>query len=182
MYHAFLVLLDLIESITGRQSYCVGYTVTGRFIAPYCALLYKNGALRAADAVPLTLLTRALYFLNLLRPWRLHSCDPSGSHWAAPHISPMRISFVFLTVLSLSLSLRTRARVFILEDQWRGDDFFRDWNWETENDPTHGRINYVSRDDAISKHLAYSTFCPQVASPLVVARWMIKPIFSAEWI
>jgi len=74
----------------------------------------------------------------------------------APHISIMRISFVFLTVLSLSLSQRTRARVFILEDQWRGDDFFRDWNWETENDPTHGRVNYVGQAEAISKNLAYT--------------------------
>ena len=95
------------------------------------------------------------------------------------HISTMRISFVFLTALSLSLSQRTRARLFILEDQWRGDDFFRrGWNWETENDPTHGRVNYVSQAEAISKNLAYSMFCPQVASSLVVVRVVMEPNFQ----
>jgi len=85
----------------------------------------------------------------------------------------MRFSFAFLTVLSLSLCQRTRAKVFILEDQWRGDDFFqKDWNWETGNDPTHGRVNYVGRDEARSKNLAYSTFCPQVASSRLVVRVM----------
>jgi hypothetical protein len=85
----------------------------------------------------------------------------------------MRFSFAFLTVLSLTLSQRTIANVFILEDQWRGNDFFQGWNWETGNDPTHGRVNYVSQGDAIGKNLAYCTFYPQVASSPLVARVMI---------
>ena len=79
----------------------------------------------------------------------------------------MRSSFAVLIVLLLALSQRTTANLFILEDQWRGNDFFQGWNWETENDPTHGRVNYVSQSEAMSKNLAYCTFYPKVAfSPL----------------
>lgn len=66
----------------------------------------------------------------------------------------MRSSHVVLAVLSLSLSQCASAS-FYLKDKWVGDDFFRDWNWETENDPTQGRVNYVSQAEAIAKNLSY---------------------------
>jgi len=68
----------------------------------------------------------------------------------------MHINFAFLAALSLSLSQRARGKTYYLKDQWRGDDFFQGWTWETEDDPTHGRVNYVSQDEARSKHLAYA--------------------------
>ncbi|KAI0294921.1 concanavalin A-like lectin/glucanase domain-containing protein [Russula brevipes] len=67
----------------------------------------------------------------------------------------MRTGYAFLAALSLSLT-RCASGTFLLEDQWIGSDFFRDWNWETSNDPTHGRVNYVSQAEAISKNLTYS--------------------------
>jgi len=71
--------------------------------------------------------------------------------------STMHVNFAFLAALSLSLSQRAIGKTFYLKDQWRGNDFFQGWNWETENDPSHGRVNYVSQGEARSKHLAYGT-------------------------
>ena len=69
----------------------------------------------------------------------------------------MHIGFAFLAALSLSLSQRARGKAFYLKDQWRGNDFFQGWNWETEDDPSHGRVNYVSQGEARIKHLAYGS-------------------------
>jgi len=70
----------------------------------------------------------------------------------------MRHGHVFIAALSFTLFQHTRANIFYLKDQWRGDDFFQGWNWFTEDDPTHGRVNYVGEDEARSKHLAYGMF------------------------
>jgi hypothetical protein len=70
----------------------------------------------------------------------------------------MHVGYAFLAVYSLSLIQRTGANIFYLKDQWRGNDFFQGWNWETENDPTHGRVNYVSQDEAIYRNLACGTY------------------------
>jgi len=59
----------------------------------------------------------------------------------------------FLAALSLALSQCASAS-FYLKDKWVGDDFFQDWNWGTKNDPTHGRVNYVSQAEAIAKNLS----------------------------
>ncbi|KAI0279493.1 hypothetical protein BGY98DRAFT_1176009 [Russula aff. rugulosa BPL654] len=66
----------------------------------------------------------------------------------------MRSGIAFLAALLLSLS-QCASSSFYLKDNWIGNDFFRDWNWETENDPTHGRVNYVSQTEAIAKNLSY---------------------------
>jgi hypothetical protein len=68
----------------------------------------------------------------------------------------MRSGHVFLAALSLSHS-QCASATFYLKDKWVGNDFFRDWDWVTENDPTHGRVNYVSQADAIAKNLSYGT-------------------------
>jgi len=38
-----------------------------------------------------------------------------------------------------------------------GCDFFEEFNWETIDDPTHGRVNYVSLEEAKAKNLTYAT-------------------------
>jgi len=38
-----------------------------------------------------------------------------------------------------------------------GSDFFKEFNWESENDPTHGRVNYLTLDQAKAKNLTYAT-------------------------
>jgi len=68
----------------------------------------------------------------------------------------MHSGHAFLAALSLSLTQCPSAS-FYLKDKWVGDDFFRDWNWEAKNNPTHGRVNYVSQAEAIAKNLSYGT-------------------------
>ena len=72
----------------------------------------------------------------------------------------MRSGHAFLAALSLTLSQCASAS-FHLKDKWVGNDFFRDWNWETVDDPTHGRVNFVSQAEAIAKHLSYGTSSPR---------------------
>jgi hypothetical protein len=87
----------------------------------------------------------------------------------------MRTGYAFLTVLFFSLT-RCVSAFFYLKDQWVGEDFFHGWDWETENDPTHGRVNYVSQADAINRHLAYGILSPPSPPPTPV----IESSFSGE--
>lgn len=36
-----------------------------------------------------------------------------------------------------------------------GSGFFDEFNWETEDDPTHGRVNYLNLEEAKAKNLTY---------------------------
>jgi hypothetical protein len=66
----------------------------------------------------------------------------------------MRTGYAFLlAALSLSLTQLARADIFYLKDQWSGNDFFQGWNWETSDDATHGRVNYVGLEEAQRKNL-----------------------------
>ena len=66
----------------------------------------------------------------------------------------MRTGYAFLAALSLSLTSGARPN-FYLQDEWIGEQFYSGWNWETEDDPTHGRVNYVSLAEARGKNLTY---------------------------
>lgn len=47
------------------------------------------------------------------------------------------------------------ARVFNLVDSAEGPNFFDSWAFMTFDDPTHGLVQYVDRDTAFAKGLAY---------------------------
>ncbi|RXW14301.1 hypothetical protein EST38_g11546 [Candolleomyces aberdarensis] len=47
------------------------------------------------------------------------------------------------------------AQHYRIKDVFIGQDFFNSWTWETFQDPTHGRVNYVDQATAISKNLSY---------------------------
>ncbi|KAF8264597.1 concanavalin A-like lectin/glucanase domain-containing protein, partial [Lactarius quietus] len=66
----------------------------------------------------------------------------------------MRAGYAFLAALSLPLTVHA-CQGFYLQEEWIGKDFYEGWNWETENDYTDGRVNYVSMADAQSKNLTY---------------------------
>jgi hypothetical protein len=73
--------------------------------------------------------------------------------------------YAFLAAL-LSLTLRVRAN-FYLQDEWTGEQFLQGWNWETEDDPTHGRVNYLNQDEAQRKNLTYgAVIYPRLFSPI----------------
>jgi len=70
-----------------------------------------------------------------------------------------RLSFSSILVLALSLtctaasaSVRYRRELSIV-----GSDFFDEFNWESKNDPTHGRVNYLTLEQARAKNLSYGS-------------------------
>ncbi|KAF8499612.1 concanavalin A-like lectin/glucanase domain-containing protein [Russula emetica] len=67
----------------------------------------------------------------------------------------MRTGYAFPATLLLFLIPCASAN-FYLTDKWVGEDFFQGWNWETEDDPTHGRVNYVDQADALANNLTYA--------------------------
>ncbi|KZV67886.1 glycoside hydrolase family 16 protein [Peniophora sp. CONT] len=62
------------------------------------------------------------------------------------------------SLLPLALFLGVGAStVFLKQDEYIGDDFFATWQWETFDDPTHGRTNYVDQSAARQKNLSVAT-------------------------
>ncbi|EIN11633.1 hypothetical protein PUNSTDRAFT_98803 [Punctularia strigosozonata HHB-11173 SS5] len=55
-----------------------------------------------------------------------------------------------LIVLAVWLlcGFETARATFSLAEAFRGDDFYHKWNWETFNDPTNGRVDYVDMKTA----------------------------------
>ncbi|KAJ7224154.1 glycoside hydrolase family 16 protein [Mycena pura] len=51
------------------------------------------------------------------------------------------------------LSART---TYTLKDHYNGTDFFRKWNFFSGSDPTHGNVNFLTKDEATAKGLAYA--------------------------
>ncbi|KAF8224949.1 hypothetical protein L208DRAFT_1454463 [Tricholoma matsutake] len=46
---------------------------------------------------------------------------------------------------------------YYLRDSFKGLDFFDNWIWETFDDPTHGRVNYVDMPIAQASNLSYAS-------------------------
>ena len=66
-----------------------------------------------------------------------------------------------VSVFSLAIATTVIAQSFIKTDSYIGKDFFSGWTWETLDDPTHGRVNYVDQTTAINLNLSYGTPPPK---------------------
>ncbi|KAF8159493.1 glycoside hydrolase family 16 protein [Crassisporium funariophilum] len=44
---------------------------------------------------------------------------------------------------------------YVLKDYYRGQSFLDDWEFFSSPDPTHGNVNYQTRENAMAKKLAY---------------------------
>ncbi|KAI0820011.1 concanavalin A-like lectin/glucanase domain-containing protein [Trametes gibbosa] len=63
-----------------------------------------------------------------------------------------------LAALSLaSILIISASAHFVLTDEYIGRGFLQSWNWETLDDPTHGRVNYLSQTDSLNENLTYAT-------------------------
>lgn len=58
-------------------------------------------------------------------------------------------------VLGLVLARATLSQAYYIQDSYVGQDFYNSWTWETLDDPTHGRVNYVDKWTAINNNLSY---------------------------
>lgn len=56
--------------------------------------------------------------------------------------------------LALALAPATVAH-YHLADTFIGHDFINGFNWETFDDPTHGRVNFVDQPTALSSNLSF---------------------------
>ncbi|KZT22212.1 glycoside hydrolase family 16 protein [Neolentinus lepideus HHB14362 ss-1] len=71
----------------------------------------------------------------------------------------MRTGYIhlFLSAAALITPLEGVSARFRLNQTYTGDDFLSGWTWETMDDPTHGRTNYVDQGTALSQNLTYAT-------------------------
>lgn len=83
------------------------------------------------------------------------------------------LSFLFILTLAPSFFSKVTAsedtHVYFIKDTYCGEDFLHSWNWETANDPTHGRVNYLDRDTALNTNLTYGAFAILVHSSHVIS-------------
>ncbi|KZP11625.1 glycoside hydrolase family 16 protein [Athelia psychrophila] len=73
--------------------------------------------------------------------------------------------------LALALAPATVAH-YHLADTFIGHDFINGFNWETFDDPTHGRVNFVDQPTALSSNLSFASsdsFVMRADSTQVVA-------------
>ncbi|EJD52769.1 hypothetical protein AURDEDRAFT_55815 [Auricularia subglabra TFB-10046 SS5] len=77
-----------------------------------------------------------------------------------------RCAILLTTVLALALHPSSATgsnrschggHIYILQDQYRGPGFAQGFMFENEDDPTHGRVNYVDMDTAFARNLSYFT-------------------------
>lgn len=51
-----------------------------------------------------------------------------------------------------------KSRSYYLKENYCGEKFLDAFTWETFDDPTHGRVNYVGKDDALATNLSFASF------------------------
>jgi len=51
--------------------------------------------------------------------------------------------------------LQSRTKTYKLTDMYKGEDFLNNWDFFEGGDPTHGRVDFLSRDDATKAGLMY---------------------------
>ncbi|KAF8202300.1 glycoside hydrolase family 16 protein [Pholiota molesta] len=56
---------------------------------------------------------------------------------------------------SIQARNNTGSPKFTLTDLYQGQSFLNDWDFFSDEDPTHGNVNYQTRDNAIQKGLAF---------------------------
>ncbi|KAF5386130.1 hypothetical protein D9615_002503 [Tricholomella constricta] len=62
-----------------------------------------------------------------------------------------------LSLAFLALVYATITQAYCLKDTYIGSSFFDNWRWETFDDPTHGRVNYVDKWAAQAANLSYAS-------------------------
>ena len=69
----------------------------------------------------------------------------------------MHAGYALVSFLTVLLSFASASAQYIIRDSFVGSDFFNGFTWQTMDDPTHGRVNYVDLSTAINSNLSYGT-------------------------
>ena len=72
-------------------------------------------------------------------------------------LNHLSLSSTFALALSLARTVSSGFTRYTRELSIVGPDFFEQFNWESENDPTHGRVNYLTLEEARAKNLTYGS-------------------------
>jgi hypothetical protein len=77
--------------------------------------------------------------------------------------------FVFLlaTVVSPATVAAAASDTYQIEDSIVGNDFFNNFDWFTDDDPTHGRVDYVSMQEAKSGNLSFGEYISNPQLPVL---------------
>ena len=67
----------------------------------------------------------------------------------------MRTGYAYTSLAFASSLIRAASAHFVLKDTFVGQDFFNRWRWETYNDHTPGRVNYVDQEIEKQNNLSY---------------------------
>lgn len=67
----------------------------------------------------------------------------------------MRTGYAYTSLALVSALIPAASARMLLKDEFIGEDFFSRWKWETFDDPTHGRTNYVDQEIAKKNNLSY---------------------------
>ena len=69
----------------------------------------------------------------------------------------MRTGYAYslLGLTCVLITLPVARTHFVLKDKFVGNDFYSGFQFETADDPTHGRVNYVDKDTAIHNNLTH---------------------------
>ena len=73
-------------------------------------------------------------------------------------LSRLSLSSFPALALSLTRAVSSASTRYQRELSIVGSDFFDEFNWESQNDPTHGRVNYLTLDEAKAKNLTYGPY------------------------
>lgn len=65
----------------------------------------------------------------------------------------LQSSLVLLAITSAVM--RARAATYQLQDDFVGQDFLANFNWETFSDPSGGYVNYLDQGTALNNNLTY---------------------------
>jgi hypothetical protein len=112
---------------------------------------------------------QSLWLYYYLHPWPLSPYYTNAFSFLLLTSHLESISGIMRTALSLylwclvTLTLILHAPTvisrdsgrFVLKDEFRGHNFYDGWNWETFNDPTHGRVDYVSQSTSRARNLSF---------------------------
>jgi len=69
----------------------------------------------------------------------------------------MRTGYAHILLSFTAVLIPAIRAHFVLKDTYIGEDFLHGWEWETLDDPTHGRVNYVDQESALNRNLTYVT-------------------------
>jgi len=75
-------------------------------------------------------------------------------------LSHLPLSSFLVLALSLTHVVGSASTCYKRELSVVGSDFFEEFNWESNDDPTHGRVNYLTMDEARDKNLTYGLSFP----------------------